>query len=99
MKVVKLNTYIVATPSPHIGGMYWIFLSIETKCGIVGVGEIYSATFHPEVVVNATKDVFERYLKGQDPHHPCLLQTATQAMYQSVLLGCGRTTLWKARVS
>jgi len=69
MEVVKLNTYIVGTPEPHIGGMYWIFLSIETKCGIRGIGEVYSASFHPEVVVKAIKDVFGRYLKGQDPHH------------------------------
>ncbi len=55
MEVAKLNTYIVATPEPHIGGMYWIFLSIETKCGILGVGEVYSASFHPEVVVKASK--------------------------------------------
>ncbi len=27
MEVAKLNTYVVATPEPHIGGMYWIFLS------------------------------------------------------------------------
>ena len=69
MEVVKLNTYIVGTPQPHIGGMYWIFLSIETKCGITGIGEVYSASIHPEVVVKAIEDVFERYLKGQDPHH------------------------------
>jgi len=69
MEVAKLNTYVVATPEPHIGGMYWIFLSIETKCGILGVGEVYSASFHPEVVVKGIKDVFERYLKGHDPHH------------------------------
>jgi L-alanine-DL-glutamate epimerase-like enolase superfamily enzyme len=69
MEVAKLNTYVVATPEPHIGGMYWIFLSIETKCGIIGVGEVYSASFHPEVVVKGIKDVFERYLKGHDPHH------------------------------
>lgn len=69
MQVEKLNTYIVATPEPHIGGMYWIFLSIETKCGILGIGEVYSASFHPEVVVKGVSDVFERYLKGYDPHH------------------------------
>jgi len=49
--------------------MYWIFLSIETKCGITGIGEVYSASFHPEVLVKAIEDVFGRYLKGQDPHH------------------------------
>ena len=69
MQVDKLNTYVVATPQPHIGGMYWIFLSIETKCGVLGIGEVYSASFHPEVVVKAVNDVFERYLKGHDPHH------------------------------
>ena len=69
MQVEKLNTYIVATPKPHIGGMYWIFLSLETKCGILGIGEVYSASFHPEVVVKGISDVFERYLKGYDPHH------------------------------
>ena len=69
MQVEKLNTYIVATPKPHIGGMYWIFLSIETKCGVLGIGEVYSASFHPEVVVKGISDVFERYLKGYDPHH------------------------------
>ena len=53
MEVAKLNTYIVGTPQPHIGGMYWIFLSIETKCGITGIGEVYSASFHPKVVVKA----------------------------------------------
>jgi len=69
MEVAKLNTYIVGTPQPHIGGMYWIFLSIETKCEITGIGEVYSSSFHPEVVVKAIEDVFGRYLKGQDPHH------------------------------
>ena len=69
MQVEKLNTYVVATPQPHIGGMYWIFLSIETKCGVLGIGEVYSASFHPEVVVKGVNDVFERYLKGHDPHH------------------------------
>ncbi len=69
MEVDKLNTYIVATPKPHIGGRYWIFLTIETKCGILGIGEVYSASFHPEVVVKGINDVFERYLKGYDPHH------------------------------
>ena len=68
MQVDKLTTNIVCTPSPHIGGMYWVFLSLETKCGIEGVGEVYAATFHPEVVVKAIQDTFDHYLKGHDPH-------------------------------
>ena len=69
MQIERLQTHVVAVPPPHIGGMYWIFLSIETKCGILGIGEVYSASFHPEVVVKGVSDVFERYLKGHDPHH------------------------------
>ena len=69
MKLVKMESYVVATPAPHIGGMYWIFVKLTTSCGIEGVGEIYSATFHPDGMKYLINDVFERYLLDQDPHH------------------------------
>jgi galactonate dehydratase len=69
MKVVSLQTHVVAVPPPHLGGMYWIFVTLKTECGIEGVGEVYAATFHPDVMVPAINDVFERYLLDQDPHH------------------------------
>ena len=69
MKVASCETHIVATPPPHIGGMYWIFVTIKTACGIEGVGEVYAASFHPSVMKLAIEDVFDRYLKGYDPHH------------------------------
>ena len=69
MKVVSCETHVVATPPPHVGGMYWIFVSLRTDCGIEGVGEVYAATFHPKVMVPAISDVFERCLQGHDPHH------------------------------
>jgi len=68
MKLVSLQTHIVAVPPPHIGGMYWILVRLRTQCGIEGVGEIYAATFHPSVMEHAIEDVFGRYLEGQDPH-------------------------------
>lgn len=68
MKVVSMQTHVVAVPPPHIGGMYWIFVTLQTDCGIEGVGEVYAATFHPDVMVHAINDVFERYLLDQDPH-------------------------------
>jgi hypothetical protein len=49
--------------------MYWIIVSLKTVCGIEGVGEVYSASFHPSVMKRAIEDVFDRYLKGHDPHH------------------------------
>jgi L-alanine-DL-glutamate epimerase-like enolase superfamily enzyme len=69
MKVISLETHFVAVPPPHIGGMYWIFVKLRTACGIEGVGEIYSATFHPKAMQHVIGDVFERYLLNRDPHH------------------------------
>ncbi|MCX5542503.1 mandelate racemase/muconate lactonizing enzyme family protein [Paraburkholderia sp. CNPSo 3076] len=68
MKVVAIETNVVAVPPPHLGGMYWIFVTLKTDCGIEGVGEIYAATFHPDVMVSAIEDVFTRYLLDHDPH-------------------------------
>lgn len=69
MKVASCQTHVVAVPPPHVGGMYWIFVTLRTECGIEGVGEVYASTFHPKVMVPAIEDVFERYLQGEDPHH------------------------------
>jgi galactonate dehydratase len=69
MQIERLETHIVAVPPPYIGGMYWIFVTLTTRCGITGIGEVYASTFHPNVMEQALKDVFERYLQGHDPHH------------------------------
>lgn len=69
MKVIELETHVVAVPPPHIGGMYWLFVRLRTDNGIEGVGEIYSATFHPRAMVPMIEDVFTRYLLDHDPHH------------------------------
>lgn len=69
MKLVSCKTDIVAVPPPHIGGMYWFFVTLRTEDGIEGVGEVYATTFHPKVMVPAIADVFERLLLGEDPHH------------------------------
>ena len=69
MKLSTLAVHVVSTPPPHVGGMYWIIVSLKTVCGIEGVGEVYSASFHPSVMKKAIEDVFDRYLKDHDPHH------------------------------
>jgi L-alanine-DL-glutamate epimerase-like enolase superfamily enzyme len=66
MKIISMETHVVAVPPPHVGGMYWIFVTLKTDCGIEGVGEVYAATFHPTVMVPAINDVFERYLFNHD---------------------------------
>lgn len=69
MKIISLETHVVAVPPPHIGGIYWLFVTLRTDCGIEGVGEVYAATFGPQAMVPVIEDVFARYLLEQDPHH------------------------------
>ncbi|MEC8550957.1 MAG: mandelate racemase/muconate lactonizing enzyme family protein, partial [Pseudomonadota bacterium] len=67
MRLESLETFIVGTPPPGFGGRYFIFVRLTTSCGITGVGEIYAASFAPEVVCHMAEDIFQRYLEGQAP--------------------------------
>ena len=67
MKIAGLKTFIVGNPPPTTGGRYFIFLKLITAEGIEGVGEVYNATFAPEVVVKMIEDVYARHVEGIDP--------------------------------
>ena len=67
MRIAELRTYVVGNPPPGFGGRYFVFLQLVTDDGVVGVGEVYSATFHPTVVERMVHDVFERTVFGMDP--------------------------------
>jgi len=67
MKVVEVETFVVANPPPSLGGRYFIFLKLSTDDGVVGYGEAYAGTFHPDVVVAMMRDVADRHLVGHDP--------------------------------
>jgi len=67
MKIKDLKTFVVANPTPHFGGRYFIFLKLITESGIEGVGEVYCSTFGPHVIVKMIEDVFERHVVGTDP--------------------------------
>ena len=67
MRIAELRTYVVGNPPPGFGGRYFVFLQLVTDDGIVGVGEVYAATFHPTVVEQMIRDVFERTVAGMDP--------------------------------
>ena len=69
MKIKDLKTFVVGNPPPHFGGRYFIFLKLITDDGIEGVGEVYCATFAPDVIVKMIEDVFERHVEGIDPFH------------------------------
>ena len=69
MKVAGLRTWVVGNPPPSFGGRYFIFLKLVTDDGIEGVGEVYGATFAPDVVVHMLEDVFTHHVDGIDPFH------------------------------
>ena len=67
MKLATLDSFIVKNPPPGFGGRYFIFVTMTTSCGVTGTGEIYAASFAPEVIAAMADDIFRRYLEGQSP--------------------------------
>ena len=67
MKLATLDSFIVKNPPPGFGGRYFIFVRLTTSCGVTGTGEIYAASFAPEVITSMADDIFRRYLEGQSP--------------------------------
>ena len=67
MRIVGLKTFVVGNPPPTMGGRYFLFLKLITDNGIEGVGEVYAASFAPDVLEKGVEDVFERHVQGADP--------------------------------
>ncbi|HSM44187.1 MAG TPA: mandelate racemase/muconate lactonizing enzyme family protein, partial [Acidimicrobiia bacterium] len=67
MKIVEVETFVVANPPPSFGGRYFTFVKLTSSDGIVGYGEAYAGTFHPDVVASMMHDVADRHLIGHDP--------------------------------
>lgn len=67
MKIASSEIFVVANPPPHFGGRYFVFVKLITDDAVVGYGEIYAATFSPEVVEQMATDVIRRWFIGNDP--------------------------------
>ncbi len=67
MKITEAEVLVVANPPPSFGGRYFIFVKLVTDDRIVGYGEAYAGTFHPNVVSHMIIDVAERSLIGESP--------------------------------
>jgi len=68
MKLRDCEVFVVGNPPPRKGGRYFIFVKLTTNDGIIGIGEVYAATFGPHVVADMVRDVFGRHFEGADPH-------------------------------
>jgi len=69
MQLDRIETFVFGNPPPRHGGRYFIFVRLTTRCGITGVGEIYNATFGPDIVCAMAQDMFARHFHDSDPHH------------------------------
>jgi L-alanine-DL-glutamate epimerase-like enolase superfamily enzyme len=67
MKLDQIETFVVGNPPPGHGGQYFLFIKLTTACGIIGYGEMYSASFAPRTMTTMAEDVFARDLAGEDP--------------------------------
>ena len=67
MKLDSVETLITKNLNPGCGGKYFIFVKVQTRCGIVGFGEVYSAAIHPRVMIEVIKDMFSRYMFNENP--------------------------------
>jgi galactonate dehydratase len=67
VRIESAQTFVVGNPPPHFGGRYFLFVKLVTGDGIVGVGEVYVATFGPHTVARMIEDVCERHVVGADP--------------------------------
>ena len=69
MMLKDIKTFVVGNPPPHYGGRYFVFVKLTTNQNVEGIGEAYCVPFHPNLVAKMLEDVFDRYLRGEDPHN------------------------------
>jgi galactonate dehydratase len=101
MMLKDVRTFVVGNPPPHYGGPYFVFVKLVTDQNVSGIGEAYGVPFDPQLVARMLEDVFDRFLRGQDPHDiENLWRRVYSARYTQhpdlALMGgvCGRAIGW-----
>ncbi len=69
MKLIDLDIVITAPPPPGWGGRYWILVKLTTDTGITGWGECYASSIGPSAMRHVIKDLFSRYIEGENPEN------------------------------
>lgn len=70
MKLERIDTYVIKTDDPNMGGFLWYFIRLETDNGITGWGEtaILNCLHGLEQGFETiTTEIFDTFLKGRDP--------------------------------
>jgi L-alanine-DL-glutamate epimerase-like enolase superfamily enzyme len=69
VKLSELEIFVVGNPPPGWGGRYFVFVKVTASNGLVGYGEVYSASVGPEAMRAVIQDVFERHMAGENPEN------------------------------
>jgi L-alanine-DL-glutamate epimerase-like enolase superfamily enzyme len=69
VKLSELEIFVVGNPPPGWGGRYFVFVKITASNGLVGYGEVYSASVGPKAMRAVIEDVFERHMAGENPEN------------------------------
>jgi 2-dehydro-3-deoxyphosphogalactonate aldolase len=80
VKLTDIRTFVVGNPPPHFGGRYFVFVKLTTDGNVSGLGEAYCVPFAPHLVAQMIEDVFDRYVRGHDPHD---IETMWRRVYSS----------------
>jgi 2-dehydro-3-deoxyphosphogalactonate aldolase len=70
MKLTGIKTHFVQVPPPYAGGRTFYFLKLMTDEGIHGWGEMFFLLSYSNMersVVREIEDIFNKFLKGQNP--------------------------------
>ena len=79
MHLEQVQTYVTVPPT-GLGGSFWVFVEVTTSEGVTGVGECYGVPFSGDLVESLVSDTFERFIRGEDPHH---LETLYRRVYSA----------------
>jgi 2-dehydro-3-deoxyphosphogalactonate aldolase len=80
MKLTDIRTFVVGNPPPHYGGRYFVFVKLGTDSRVEGIGEAYCVPFDPHLVEKLLVDVFDRFLRNEDPHN---IETMWRRVYSA----------------
>ena len=69
MKLNDIEIFVVGNPPPGWGGKYFTFVKLITDNGLVGYGEVYAGSISPNVIQKIIEDIFERYMKNENPEN------------------------------
>ena len=84
MKLSKLKVFIVGNKKPYWGGKYFIFVKLTSDNGVIGYGEVYSASISPQAMKIVIEDVFDQSIDDDADNNVATMSTAKTSLNSKV---------------